>query len=281
MPSRIFKIALVIGGLVLLLQACGNRRHENDLGKIKKMSDKDLTDSLFKLQETPFFFFYSKLGVDISGTSQSASFKASVKMRVDSAFSGTVTYASIVGATYLVNQDSAMFTDKTKKCYRAESLSYLTGVFGTEIDYDFFQSLILGEPIGLDSSIKYKQIQDNQNYVLSSHKKREIKTFQDDPEKATADDIIIQYYLHPEEFRLTKIWVNVPADTVQITIDYKERKYYDEWDYDFPENTDIKIVTPRDSTVIELNYSPIKLNEPKKIKIKIPDTYIECTPDEE
>ncbi|MCH2235331.1 MAG: DUF4292 domain-containing protein [Crocinitomicaceae bacterium] len=281
MPSRILKIAVAVGCLVPLLQACGNRQHENDLGKIKKMSDKDLTDSLFKLQKKPFDFFYTKVGVDIEGTSQNVSFKASVKMRVDSAFSGTVTYAGFVGATYLVDQDSAKFTDKTKKCYRAESLSYLTGIFGTEIDYNFFQSLILGEPLGIDPAIKYKQIQDDQFYILSSHKKREIKTFQDDPDKATADDIVIQYYIHPNDFTLKKVWVNVPADTVQITIDYKERKYYDGFDYDFPENTDIKIVTPRDSSVIELNYSPIKLNEPKKIKINIPDSYVECTPDEE
>ena len=276
MPSKIFKIALALFCLVLIIQACGNRQHENNEGRIKKMSDKDLLDSLLVLQNEPFDFLYTKIGVDIEGTNQNASFKTSVKMRVDSAFSGTVTYASIVGMTYLVTQDSAMYTDKTKKCYRAETLSYLTGIFGTEIDYEFFQSLILGEPLGIDSTIKYKQISDKNNYIISSHKKRKIKTFNEDPDKAQEDDIIIQYYLNPSNFELDRILVNVPGDTVQITIDYKERKSYDDFDFNFPENTEIKVVTPRDSTQIFLNYGSIKLNEPKKILLNIPDSYVEC-----
>ena len=270
----------VIVGFMLLftfgLFSCGNRQHENNGEKLEKISDKDLMDSLIQLTDAPFEHFYSRISVDLVNSQESTSFKTSLKMRVDSAFSGTVSLAGIIGATYLVSQDSAMYTDKLKKCYRAEDLSYLSGIFGTEIDYLFFQGLILGQPIGVDPKVNYKQISDDHHYILSSHKIKDFKRYDDKPEKADEDEILIKYFINPRSFDLDKMFISVPADTVDIRINYIERKIEEGFDFSFPEETEILIYTPRDTTEINLNYGSIKLNTPREVDITIPDSYNEC-----
>jgi len=77
-----------------------------------------------------------------------------------------------------------------------------------------------------------------------------------------------------EDTRLEKIFVQIPSDTTEITVNYVERKIENE--FDVPEETTIQILNPKDTISIRLNYGIIKLNEPKKISVKIPDSYSEC-----
>jgi hypothetical protein len=200
-------------------------------------------------------------------------------MRVDSAFSGTISKGPIIAATYFINKDSVKSTNKMTKCYFTENLSYISSIIGVELEYEEFQNLIVGKPLYLDEDIHYKQVKDKLKhyYILSSHKKRKFKRIDNDKlnlDKEKNNDIFIKYYLSPDSVNLVKMNIEIPGDTVRIDVNYEKSQLID--NFEVPELTTIKIVHPRDSIFLELNYSKVKINQPKTIKFSVPSTYVDC-----
>jgi len=272
MRSKIY-IAVVVC-LTLFVASCGNSKKGTSVDCSKK-STEELRTNLFKQGNAQYDFYYTKIGVSIKSSTEDNSFKATVKMRIDSAFSGTIKVAGFVGATYLVDQDTVAFTNKLKKCFTKESFSYLSSVFGTDLEYDFMQKLILGQPVGLNDSTEYEQLKSKENYILSSHSKKTFKKLDTDKlGEDELDDIFIKYYMDCESLMLNKIQITVPKDTVTIDIDLNETQFVEK--ISVPKATAIKIVTPKDSIFINLNYGTTKLNEPRRIRINIPEGYSEC-----
>lgn len=253
-----------------VLNSCGVGKDASNETNVKRLNDKEAQETLFAFEKVDFKCFYAKIGIEYKDTTRSNSFSATAKMRVDSAFSGTMSVGPIIGATYLVSTDSLFFTDKMNNCYFKEHISYLTTVFGTEIQYQFFQGLILGLPIGLDSTIKYNVKHTKEYYILSSFKKKDLKKIDETEE----GDIFVQYYLNTETLYLDQMSIQVPSDSVTIDINYKNRVLYD--NVYMPEKTMIHIGQPTNNIFIELDYKSIKLNECKEININIPDSYVKC-----
>ena len=275
---KINKFISIITLLLLLVTAsCGNNKDVTQV--TKKRSDKELREKLFELKKVDYRFFYSKISVDYKNSTKEQSFKMSVKMRVDSAFSGTISYANFIVATYLMDTDSLKSTDKQKKCYFTEDLSYISSLIGAELEYDFFQDLLLGKPINLDKKVKYKQIKDRdkQYYILASHSKHKFQQIENDRinvENNKNNDIFMQYYFEPKSLQLAKMHIEIPSDSVSININYAESKLVD--NQKIPELTTMTIVHPKDSITVKLDYSKIKINHPKTIKFSVPDSYEDC-----
>lgn len=275
--SKYIKQFFFVFSLFLLI-GCGNKK---DIGyKItKKKNEKELSEKLFMLKKNNYSFFYSKIGVSFKNSQQEKSFKATVKMRLDSAFSGTISVANFIGAMYLIDKDSIKVADKQKKCYFTGDLTYISSLIGVELDYEFFENLLLAKPIKLDESIKYKQIKDKkkQYYILSSHNKRKFKKIEDDKiniERDKNDNIFMQYYFTPDSLSLAKMHIEIPSDSVSIYINYVESKLVD--GIKVPELTTMKIVHPKDSIFIQLDYGKVKLNQPKTIKFSVSKSYEIC-----
>jgi len=245
----------------------------------KRISEKKLKAILFNTQKVDYDFFYSKINVDFKDSKQSQSFKASVKMRVDSAFSGTISKGPIIAATYLIDKDSVKSTNKLSKCFFTEDLTYISSIIGVELEYDFFQNLLLGKGLYVDETIKYKQIKDKTKkyYILSSDRKRKFKKIDEDKlnlDKEKNNHIFIKYYFSPDSVNLVKMNVQIPSDTVSIDVNYLETRLVDS--HQVPELTTIKIVHPKDSIFIELDYSKVRINQPKRIKFSVPSSYVDC-----
>jgi len=245
----------------------------------KRISEKKLVAELFKNSSIYYDFFYTKINVDFKDSKKSQSFKASVKMKIDSAFSGTISKGPYIAATYLINKDSIKGTNKQIKCYFTEDLNYISSLIGVELEYTEFQNLILGKPLYIDEDVHYKQIKDKLKhyYILSSHKKRKFKRI--DNEKLNLDkdknnDIFIKYYFSPDSLDLVKMNIEIPGDTVTIDVNYKATQLID--NHVVPELTTIKIIHPKDSIFLELDYSKVKINQPKTIKFSVPSTYVDC-----
>jgi hypothetical protein len=269
MKIRSQQIFCILTGILFLsLSACHTAEEVTNQPQ-KRLNEKEAEELLFSKSQVPFYCFYSKVGVELVDSNRSSSFKATVKMRTDSAFAGTLSVGPVIGASYMVTKDSVFFTDKMKDCYFRENLNYLTAIFGTEIEYHFFQALVLGLPIGLDADEKYNYKHTRDYYILSSYKKKDLRRIEDEE-----DDIFVQYYLNTTTLSLDKVSIQVPADTVSIDIDYTNRISYD--GFMLPEQTHIKIVQPGNLINVALDFGSVKLNECKEIDINIPDSYVKC-----
>jgi hypothetical protein len=198
-------------------------------------------------------------------------------MKVDSAFSGTISYGGFIFGTYLMNKDSIMSSNKREKCYFIENLSYVSSLIGVELEYDFFQSIVLGKPIGINEDIKYKQIKDKSFYVLSSHSKHKFQKIEKDKinlDNDRNDNIYMQYYFSPDSLDLVKMNIEIPVDSVSIDVNYVETSFVD--GHKVPTLTTLLIKHPKDSIVIQLDYSKTKINEPKTISFNVSDGYVDC-----
>lgn len=265
-----FSLVFALG----FLFACGNRQHEPTEQRLKKKNDKELEAALFQQDSIPFDFLSVRIGVDFKSQAQNRSFSCFVKLKVDSAFGGSIKAAGIVVATYLISQDSVCFVNKFDDCYKAESFDAISSFLGANVQYDFIQDLVLGLPIGLEEGTNYKQINSKDHYILSSHKKKAYRKLENERLDLDEDMMLIRYHLSAETLAVFQTEIEIPADTTSIQVNYIQRKF--EEGINFPESTSIVIVNPRDSIFIEFNYGAIKLNEPSEINIKIPDGYIVC-----
>jgi hypothetical protein len=272
--TKITPITLLFGLSFGMLSACGTGKNAQTAFKMQKRNDKELMQSLAEQDEIGYDFFTVRIGVDVTSEAQNAAFSCYVKMKVDSAFSGSIKKANFVIGSYLITQDSLFFVDKLKDCYIAQPLLYFSGMLGTDVEYAFFQDLILGKAIGFDPDGKYKQIDSEDHFILSTHKERAYKKLENDRLNIEEDLVLIQYHLSGETMRLAKIEMEVPADKASISIEYLEQKEVN--GFMVPEETHIKISHLRDTVMIKLNYATVKINEPRRIQIKIPEDYNEC-----
>lgn len=265
---------MVFGALIALTTSCGTSKNAQTAFKLEKRNDKELMAHLAEQDEIGYDFFTVRIGVDLESEAQNAAFSIYVNMRVDSAFSGSIKKASFVVGSYLVTQDSLFYVDKLKDCYMVQPLLYFSTMFGTDVEYDFLQDLILGKAIGFDPEEKYRQLDAPDHYILSTHKERAYKKLENDRLNVKEDLILIQYHMHGESLDLQKIEMDVPADTAAISIAYTEKKEVD--GFMVPEETLIQISTPQDTVKLTLNYATVRINDPRRIRIKIPEDYSAC-----
>lgn len=274
MSNRLITYAIICSSL-LFIQASCKSTNVGGTADCPKKPVEELSAELRKEAQKTFDFYYSKVGVTIKDSKTSNSFKASIKMRPDSAIAGTVKVAGIMGAAYLIDQDTFAYKYKINKCYKKESFNTLTEMFGTEITYKFVQQLMLGQAVGVEKLEMLYPLKNDNFYVLASHDRKVYQRMENsnlaDEEQ---DDIFVKYTLSCVDLQLLKINISIPKDSLYITIDFNERQMVEF--FNAPKETRVKIVSPEDSLLIELDYGTTTINEFKKINLSIPDSYSEC-----
>jgi len=268
------RIAIPTLFAIFLLIGCKTGKVGGTADCPKKDAD-ELVNLLKSKSETNYTFYYSKISCQVKDSKKSQSFKTTLKMRPDSALSGVLKVAGIVGAAYLTDQDTVAFTNKLTKCYSKNTYKSFSDRFGIDLNYQLLQDMILGKPFGLNDSTELYPHKNEQYYVLASHDKKMMKKLlENNLSDEEASEIFIRYKLDCGTLALAQIEINAPSMLTHIIIDYVERQEVE--GSDFPKETKIKILNPMDSTFINLDYGTPKLNDPKSIKINIPDSYSEC-----
>lgn len=267
-------IILPVFFLALLFTACKTTR----LGGTADCPKKDATELVALLKEksnSNFSFFTAKIDMQVKDSKSSKSFKTTLRMQPDSAFSGVLKVAGIIGAAYLADKDTISFTNKLKKCFFKKDYKILAEQFGMDLNYQLMEDMILGKPFGLSTIKELYPIKDEHYFILASHDKKIMKRLaENNLTDIENNDLYIQYKLDCGTLQLAQIQINAPSMLTSITIDYLQRQEVE--GNDLPKETAIKIINPKDSTFITMDYGSPKLNDPSTIRISIPDSYNEC-----
>jgi len=276
MTKRLTDLFLLLT-LLLGLFSCNATRETKIV--TKKISDKELRERLIQEHGKEFKYFYSKVSVDYESSKLNQSFKSSLKMTVDSAFSGTISVARIIIANFLASKDSLKATNKQNKCYFTEHISFISSIMGVELEYDFFENMLLGKPVGFDEGMKYKQLKDKNGeyYILSSHKKREFKKLEKDKinlENEKNDVIYLKYYFSPDSLALVKQIIEIPVDSFSVTINFVEKIKED--GRDVPEYTTVVIDHPKETIKVGISYNKQIINKRKAHVFSVPEQYENC-----
>jgi hypothetical protein len=265
-------IKYILIGSTTLIFSCSKKIIGDINFKVDRKKTSELTDALDSLALRKPNTFYSKISTKYRDTTMNISFKTSVKMVKDSAVSALITYLGIPIYNSLVTPDTLTIVNKRGKCYLKTKLSYIKETFGVSFNYENIEELLLGMPLGYEIDQKYFQIHDPQQYIVSSHRKREIK--KSDKKEKLQDDIIIKYYLSSDLKSLKKMEVESKSDTTKIEINYIKREVVS--NFSMPSEVTIQVFTPRNAIFVNMNYEKIELNEPQQILITIPEKYELC-----
>lgn len=274
--SQNIKYFLVGTFLTLFLVSCSEKLvviHPEKLERKKTPELVHTLDSLFLLRPT---FFYSKISTQFQDTNQSVSFKTSIRMVKDSATNALITYAAIPIFNTMLTKDSLTILNKRSKCYSKSKLSVLKDNFGYDFEYKNIEEIILGLPVAYDTNQKYFQIHDPYNYIISSHRKKEIKR-NDRPRqnrRNESNDIIIKYFLTSDAKGLRKMEIESPDDSTQIFVEYLSREMVD--NFNIPKEVTVNVKTPRNNILINLTYEKIEINQPQPLFLVIPENYEIC-----
>lgn len=286
-----------IGAFALLLVACSRKIVINNPEKLERRKTSELVGTLDSLYLLKPNFFYTKISTHFQDTNQSISFKTSIRMVKDSAVNALITFAALPIFNSMLTPDSLTILNKRNKCYTKTRLSYLKDNFGYAFDYKNVEELILGLPLAYDTNQKYFQIHDPFNYIISSHRKREIrrndKGKPDKPErninlrldrnerngnntenKEGDDEIIIKYYLTNDAKGLKRMDIESPGDTTRVQVDYISREVVD--NYNIPKEVFVQVFTPRNVIHVNLDYEKVEINQPQPLIMTIPESYEIC-----
>lgn len=266
--NLIYKISLgILVGFVLI--SC-SRKTLPEQEKLPKVKENELNEALEKIAQYDFSTFYTKMSTEYTDSSRHLSFKTSVRIIKDSLINAMITYASIPVVNSIVTKDSIRITNKRDKCYIEQSLIYFKESFGVNFTYQNIEELMVGKPVAYNPEEKYFQVDDPFNYVLSTHRKRDIRR----NERKGEREIIMFYTLSNDLKTLKGMRIESPDDTTVVDIHYKEREWIDS--LSFPSKADITIITPRQEIKVELDYKKVRINEGEEIHFVIPEEYEKC-----
>lgn len=300
---RFTKIFLPLS-LFFLAVSCSPKLTEDAAQeKVERRKTAELVASLDSLSQLRPRYFYTKIKCEFTDTNKHVSFKTSIRMVKDSAINTLITYASIPVVNALITPDSVLVSNRQDKCLIRRDMSFIKEQFGVSFDYRNIEELFLGLPVGFDTTQKYFQIHDPHNYILSTHKKREIRREdrnngrggngrerdrdrdRDDNDRRDRnnddnddEDVILKYYLSADRKTVKRISIDSPNDTTTIDVEYATRDSIGS--YLIPHDVYIRIRTPRNYLQLDLRYDENKseVNVPQEMIFVIPEEYGECEP---
>lgn len=238
---------------------------------LPKKKSKELMAVLSELSNQEYDYFYSKIATKYKDSTQSVSFKLSARVIADTATNALITFARIPFINIVLTEDSITYTDKSKKCYSAESLSSLKEQFAVDFSLKNIEELLIGLPLAYDSKKKYFQLESNNgNYIMCSHSKRDLKKI----DKGQLDAMVLCYTLSKDASQLESISLVRPREQTEITIDYRERQLID--GYLLPKKVDVRIFSAQGEVTIDMDYKKMRINQIESIHFIIPENYGVC-----
>lgn len=269
--TQLFKFILP-ALFIALLASCGSSRELVNVEKVElpKQKDERITEVLDSLSGISFDYFYSKISTKYKDSAQNLSFKTSVRIVNDSAVNAVISFANVPMVNTLVTLDSIKLTNRRDKCYEKENLNFIKEQFGVDFDYENIEELLTGKPVDYNPGQEYYRINDPFAYTMCSHKKRDIRR----NERQEKREIITYYTLTDDLTNLKSMQIISPEDSTMIEILYEPRELIGT--FMAPTFVNVIIYTPRQEIEVNLDYRKTNLDSLEKIYFVIPESYEKC-----
>lgn len=288
------RILIILFAGLLALSSCKTKR-ALEVSPLFPLNENAL---LYLVDQGSFNYksFSSKLSVYSSSPNQSGSFKVNLRMQKDSAIWMSITPAlGIEAVRVLIEPDSLLYINKMKSQYFAGAYDEIDSLLQYATQFAFLENLLVGNPVEIEPDEKYVTLVDELYYVLQTKVKRKLKktvdinvkrTLQDSLygdvlrpkrfEKATeklddTDLIVKRYYIRASDFRIARVNIDDLQYGRSMQIKYSKFEVID--GHSFPLKIDISVRTPNETSVVEIEHSRIKINEPQTYPFKIPSSY--------
>lgn len=253
--------------------SCKIQEKDNVKLKIKARSPKFLVKKL-KNSEFQFQTISAKATVAIiDGEGKKTSFKTHLRIRKDSAIWMSISRLSIEAARVIITKDSVKFLNRINKEYFIGDFSYINKIFGTELDYQMMEALLIGNSLDFDDDERVNSRVDRKKdlYYLSTIKKRKVnKELKKEKEKIKEEAQVL--WLDPVTFKVKELLLSSPENYRSLLALYS--------DYREVENQlvpyDISFVLKSTTTsIVEVKYSKLSLGKSLSFPFKISSKYVQ------
>jgi hypothetical protein len=256
----------ILGYVLLMLLACGKKKTAFSPDFPTKNTE-ELVQRLDELSQLDWDFLTAKTNVKISSADQNNSFKASLRMKRDSALLVNISFAGIPIVQTVLSNDSLKLLNRKDKCFKFQDRSALEQIVDFPIEYFQLQDLLIGKPLLFDKNQEHIQIQDLANYQVKTKRKRS--------QQSSNEEVIITYFLHPTSLELNKVKLESPYDKTTMEIIYIGKHEKIEG-LSLPQQIDLIIQGPQSTTTINISYNRPDISNEKKISLNVPENYVPC-----
>lgn len=199
----------------------------------------------------------AKLNVKYKDKKTAASVVIKLRIEKDSAIWMSATKLGFPIAKLMVTPNRVSYYEKIKKTYFDGDFSLLSNWLGTELDFEKFQNMLLGEAVLNLKKDKYNNIVEANSYMLQP--KRENDLFQ------------ILFFVNPYHFKLDKQEIRQAEKGQYVTVSYPSYENYN--GVLFPEEININAVKNQDLTSLNIAVKSVELNTEVSFPFSIPNGY--------
>ena len=285
--------------VTLILSACSKKKEMSE----KKEPPRDRTAGYLLKRYEKNQFDYEWMGMKVSAEFKNndaeQSFKATIRMKKDSAIWISITPAlGIEVIRLLITEDSLKMLSKIpdNRFYFIGDLAQLSDKTGIDLEFEMLQNLLIGNAIGLDrDENKFRtEINDDKHLLISKYKRKMRRMVGVDDRKLESDSIILnqndpryqrtmkrvnendeliisRYWLEPDHYRLVKSVFN---DLIQARVmEVRHSQFEDFEDQTYPTLTNLSVNDGQRLLTMEIEILKIATDKTYEFPIEIPDGY--------
>lgn len=254
--------------------SCKVQEKDNVKLKIKTRSPKFLIKKL-KAKEFQFETVSAKTAVAIiDSTGKKTSFKTHIRIRKDSAIWMSITpLLGIEMARVLVTKDTVKFINRANKEYFIGDFSYINRAFGTDLDYQMMEALLIGNSLDFveEERVNSRVDRKKELYFLSTVKKRKVKKeLKKEKEKIKEDGQVL--WLDPITFKVKELLLTSPESHRSLTGIYGDYNKVGTQLLPFELRFLLKSTT---TNTLEINYSKLSSGKEISFPFKISSKYVQ------
>ena len=291
------RLRLLLPALVLALVACRSSKPVADEAahhkELHPRPAAELLDKLAGPAEHPRYFS-AKADVSLQTPSDKRSFKAHVRVVRDSAaWFSIVPALGIEVARALITPDSLKILDKIHDRYWAGDTAQARARFGVQPSLAMLQDALLGLPIGLDSTEKYRSGREDGMYTLASKEKRKYIRAAEDiaPGDTLPGDkdmrerrlertlrraerkelMVYKYWIDPDSMQVQRVLISELAHDQQADVRYMQRKTVE--GHSIPTLVTLSLSAPGQTASGNLLLDRIQLHGPLNLPFRIPEKF--------
>jgi hypothetical protein len=263
----------IIFGLLLsfflILISCKTSRNTVKV-PLKEYGADYLFDRL-KENELKFQWFSAKFNLDLIIDKKKTSVTGQVRMKKDSVIWITLSPAlGIEMARLLITNDSVKFINRINKTYFTGDYTKVNTFLEANIDYDVFQTLLLGNDLTYYEDGKFRATYDSKEYHLVTAGRHKLKKYvktRDDEERIYIQNI----FLDPETFKITQMKIKeVRKENKKLDAFYSDFQKVSGQLFPFHILYDLLAEKP---IQVDLHYSKIEIDLAQEFPFKISDKY--------
>lgn len=241
-----------------------------------------------------FRYYSAKASVEITLPDDHKSFKAQIRSVNDSAaWISLVPALGIEVARIMLTPDSFKLLDKLHDQYFIGDTTAAKAKFGLQPSLNLFQQALLGRPIGLDPTLKYRSDREDGMYVLTSKEKRRFIRAAEDisPGDTLVHDrdmkekrlertlrkaeekeaVVLRYWMDPDSFRVSRVQITDLTRDQTADIRYEQRGGVAT--HHLPTRIHITLSDPTRIASGMLEMSRVEVTGPLQMNFRIPEKF--------